>query len=193
MPVVTGVRERPRGRVEVDLDGAVWRLLPVDVVARAGLVVGRTLDRETARALARELRSAAALERTSRALRQRDRSREALAERLAGAGVPAAAAESALAKLEAAGLVDDARLATRRAEALAERGYGDAAIRFGLARELLPAALVEEALRRLQPEPERARTLVERRGAGPRTARWLAARGFDPATVSAAVGFADEA
>ena len=56
MPVITALRERPRDRVEIDLDGASWRLVPADAVVRAGLSVGRALDRETARALGRELR-----------------------------------------------------------------------------------------------------------------------------------------
>ncbi len=93
------------------------------------------------------------------------------------------------------GFVDDARLAVRRAEALAERGYGDAAIRFDLEREGLAGQLVETALAGLEPELERARALVERHGPDLRMARRLAAKGFDAATVEEALGgrFADEA
>ncbi len=49
MPVVTALHERPRGRVEIELDGASWRLVPAAAVVRTGLIVGRALDRETAR------------------------------------------------------------------------------------------------------------------------------------------------
>jgi SOS response regulatory protein OraA/RecX len=190
---VTGLREQPRGRVEVELDGAPWRLVPADAVVRAGLAVGRAFDREAQRMLGREIRRADALARAARALRSGDRSRQALADRLAGAGVDAAARESALEALERAGVVDDARLAANRAERLAERGQGDAAIRFDLERKGVGQELVEAALAALEPERERARRLVERRGAGERTARWLAARGFDPEIVAElAAGFADE-
>jgi SOS response regulatory protein OraA/RecX len=194
MPVVTALRERPRGRVEIDLDGAPWRLVPADAVVRSGLFVGRALDRETARTLGHELRRADALARAARALRPRDRSRRALDERLAQAGVRADAREEALGTLERVGLVDDARVAAQRAEALAARGYGDAAIRYDLEHEGLAGELVEEALAALEPERERARTLVERRGAEARTGRWLAGRGFEAATIEDALaGFAEDA
>src|SRR4051794_32498843 len=191
MAVVTGLREQPRGRVEVELDGAPWRLVPADAVVRAGLAVGRTLDRGTARTLARELRHVDAVARAARTLKHGDRSRRALADRLAGAGVGAAARESALDALERAGAVDDGRLAANRAERLAESGKGDAAIRFDLEGRGLAPEAVERALDGLEPERERARRLVERRGAGEKTARWLSARGFDPEIVGElATGFA---
>jgi len=186
--VVTALHERPRGRVEIQLDGSPWRLVPADAVVRSGLRVGRALDRETARALGRELRRAQALAHAARALGPRERSRLALEERLARAGVPAATREEALETLERVGLVDDARTAVRRAEALAERGFGDVAIRYDLEQEGIAPELVEEALARLDPERERARALVERRGADVRTGRWLSARGFDPATVEDSLG-----
>ena len=72
----------------------------------------------------------------------------------------------------------------RRAEALAARGYGDEAIRHRLQAEGLP----EEAVGELEPETERARPLIERRGPGPRTARYLASRGFGEEALEAALG-----
>jgi len=194
VPVVTALRERPRGRVEIQLDGVPWRLVPLAAVAQSGLRVGRELDRERARTLGRQLRHAEALARAARALRARDRSRRALDERLAQAGIPAATRDEALATLERAGLVDDARVARRRAEAIAERDFGDAAIRFHLEREGFAPALVAAALACLEPESERAQALVERRGADAGSARWLAARGFEEATIEDALGgFAQDA
>ncbi len=186
--VVTALRELPRGRVDVELDGAPWRRVPVDAVVRAGLMVGRTLDRETARTLGRELRRSSALARATRALAVSDRSRNSLEERLAAAGVPAEPRREALETLERVGLVDDARFAAARAAALAERGHGDAAIRFDLERQGLADDLVAEALAGLEPERERAFRLAEQRGRGPKTARWLAGRGFDPDTVEEVAG-----
>jgi SOS response regulatory protein OraA/RecX len=190
---VTALRERPRGRVEVELDGAPWRVLPADAVVRAGLAAGRPLDRERARALARELRRAGALARATRALSARARTRRALEERLERAGVTATTRDDALGTLERAGLVDDRRVAHDRAEALAARGYGDAAIRADLEREGVPSEPAAEAVAALRPERERARALA---GTGPpdaRALRRLAARGFDPDTVAELAEFADSA
>ncbi len=193
MPVVTALRERPRGRVEIELDGAPWRLVPTDAVVRSGLFVGRPLDREAARTLGRELRRAEALARALRALTARDRSRRSLDERLGAAGVAAHSRRDVLESLERAGLVDDDRLAAARAQALAERGYGDAAIRFDLERQRLGGEAVAAALAGLEPERERARRLVERRGRDARAARWLAGKGFEAAAIEDAVGgFAEE-
>jgi SOS response regulatory protein OraA/RecX len=185
---VTALRELSRGKVDVELDGAPWRRLPVDVVVRAGLTVGRPLDRETARALGRELRRSGALTRATRVLAARDRSRRSLEERLAAAGVAAEPRREALEALERAGLVDDARFALRRAAALAERGQGDAAIRFDLERQGVAQELVADALAALEPERERAGRLAQRRGRGAKTARWLAGRGFEPDTVEEVAG-----
>ena len=171
MATITALRERPRGRVDVELDGAPWRTLPADAVVRAGLLVGRALDRPTARTLARELRRSDALRVAARALRHRDLSRTALAERL-----PAPARDDALDTLERSGLVDDARTAAARAAWLAGRGWGDEAIRFRLEHEGFAGEPLENAVAGLEPEPERARAFL----AEGRTERWLAARGFAP-------------
>lgn len=189
MPTVTALRDDRRGRVAVELDGAPWRVLPVDVVVRAGLAEGRLLDRPALRLVRRELRRAEALQVAGRALRHRDLSRRRLAERLEGAVPPAVAAES-LATLERAGLVDDRRVALVRAESLAGRGYGDEAIRHRLRAEGLPEEVAEEAVAGLAAECERAGPLIERRGVGPRTARYLAGRGFGEEAVEAALGAA---
>jgi SOS response regulatory protein OraA/RecX len=191
VPVITALRERPRGRVEVDLDGKSWRLVPADAVVRTGLTVGRALDRETARALGRELRRSEALGVALRALRHRDYSRSRLEARLAERGMSAVTLEDALETLERAGLVDDARVGVARAQELAGRGFGDAAIRFSLEGEGLAAEIVDDALASLEPEPERVQGLLDARGRTPRTLRWLAAKGFDAATLEDLAGFAD--
>jgi SOS response regulatory protein OraA/RecX len=127
-----------------------------------------------------------------RALRARDRSAQELDDRLARAGVSAAERVETLATLERLGYVDDARVAAARAEALAARGYGDAAIRADLERRGVGEEPREAALAALAPEAERARDLARREGATSRTARRLAAKGFSPETVEAAVGFVGE-
>jgi len=188
MPVVTALRESRRGRVAVELDGAPWRVLPVEVVVRAGLSEGRLLDRPTLRLLGRELRRARALGVATRALRARDLSVRGLAERLERASVAPAAAAESLAALSRAGILDDERVARNRAQALADRGYGDAAIRHRLQADGLASETAAAALGALAPEAERAGRVIARRGRGPRTARYLAGRGFGEEAVEAALG-----
>ena len=162
--------------------------MPAEAAVRSGLAVGRTLDRGTARTLARELRRADAMSRALRAISARDRSRQALDDRLGAAGVATEARAQALETLERVGLVDDGRLAADRARALAERGYGDAAIGFDLERQGVGAADSALALAGLDPERARAERLIEGRGRDARTARWLAARGFDAGVVEDVLG-----
>jgi SOS response regulatory protein OraA/RecX len=188
VPTVTALRDDRRGRVAVELDGSPWRVLPVDVIVRAGIAEGRALDRPALRLLRRELRRAEALQVAGRALRHRDLSRHLLAERLERAAVSPAAAAESLETLERAGLLDDERVAGARARSLAQRGYGDEAIRHRLLAEGLEEAVVGLAVGELEPEPARAAPLIERRGRGPRTARYLAARGFGEGAVEAALG-----
>ena len=188
MPSVTALRACGPGRVAVEVDGAPWRVVPVDVVVRAGLAEGRVLDRPALRLLRHELRRAEALRAATRALRARDLSSRRLSESLARADVAPQAAAETLEMLARAGLVDDGRVAANRAQSLAERGYGDAAIRHRLEAEGLPPEAVEQALSGLAAEAERAARIVERRGTGARTARYVRARGFGEEAVEAALG-----
>ena len=124
----------------------------------------------------------------ARALRTRELSGQRLAQRLAAAAVAPATAAESLDLLSGAGLVDDRRFARVRAEALAERSWGDAAIEHDLERQGIDPELVRAALEGLAGELERARKVVERRGRGPRTARYLASKGFGEEAVGVAVG-----
>jgi SOS response regulatory protein OraA/RecX len=195
VPVVTSLRETRGGKVAVDLDGARWRTLPPEVVVRVRLGVGEELDRVRLRELARELRRARALDAGLRALSRRDLSSAALQRRLERRRVRPAERDEALGVLERAGLVDDERYAVRRAESLAARGQGDAAIRWRLGRDGVSDDLAAAAVERLEPERDRAARIVASRGAGHATARELARRGFGEDAVESALGpaVADEA
>lgn len=188
MPVVTGLRELRGARVAVELDGARWRTLPLDVVARVGLGVGEELERPRLRELARELRRARAVETALRAVARREQSTAELDGRLRRRGFAPRLREETIDRLGRVGLVSDERYALRRAESLAERGHGDEAIRWRLGREGVPDGVVEQALAAVPAEAERARMLIQARGTGPRTARELARRGFGEAAVEAALG-----
>jgi regulatory protein len=122
-----------------------------------------------------------------RALRSRDRTAAELDARLRERGVTEHDRHDALEALARAGYVDDERFAHGRAAALAARGSGDALIRDDLERRGLAAELVEAALAGLEPERLRAEAVVSRRGNGPKTGRYLAARGFAGDVVAAAV------
>jgi regulatory protein len=187
MPRVTALRPARLGRVLVELDGARWRAVPLEVAARTGLAIGLELDRERLRTLRRELRAAAAVETGARSLARRDRSEQGVRRLLERKGVPERERDDAVARLRGAGALDDERFAHARAQALAERGLGDAAIAFALEQEGVAAELVAPALEPLAPEPERAAHLAAGRGPGLKTARWLAARGFAEEAIEAAL------
>jgi SOS response regulatory protein OraA/RecX len=94
----------------------------------------------------------------------------------------------AVATLARAGAVDDRRFAAARAAALAGRGYGDAAISADLERRGIAGEILAGALAALEPEVERAREHVRRRGTGAKTARFLASKGFGDEALEAALG-----
>lgn len=191
MPTLTRLRRSSSGRVALEVDGRPWRTVPDDVVVRCRLTAGTELERPLLRKLRRELRRAEALAFASRALGARDLSRTRLKDRLRARGFPPAAGEGAVAALAEAGLVDDRRLGRMRAQALAERGWGDAAIEVRLRREDVPEEVVREALASLRPERERATALAA--SVNDRRAAWslLSRRGFALETAQEAVGVLD--
>jgi SOS response regulatory protein OraA/RecX len=190
MARVTALHPARRDRVRVDLDGAPWRTLPTAAVVSARLTVGVELDRARARELAQAIRRAEALGAATRALARRDRSVTGLAEYLARRGVGRKERAEAVERLGAFGYLDDARFAVGRAQSLAERGYGDGAVRFELEREGVAAHQIEEALGTLTPEHERAVALV-REARTPLTGiRRLAAKGFSADAIEFAVAAA---
>jgi len=90
--------------------------------------------------------------------------------------------------------LDDARFAEVRARSLAERGAGDGRIRHELGRAGVASEAVGEALKALESEADRARSIVARRGSGAKTARYLHAKGFSDEVVANVVagGYDDE-
>ncbi len=191
MAVVTALRVAGRRSVAVELDGVRWRTLPLEAVVRAALAVGGELDRPRARTLARERRRLAALEVAARALRSRDRSEQDVRARLERQGVPANERDRAVETLASAGVLDDRRYAAGRAESLARRGYGDAAIRADLEQGGVDAERIAAALEELEPERDRAETQLVRLGGGLRALRSLARRGFAEESLEGLVAAPD--
>ncbi len=128
-----------------------------------------------------------ALEKSVRALARRDHSAASLRAKLDRAGISDDAQADALETLARAGYVDDARFARDRAAHLAERGYGDEWIRMDLEAQGVAAEAAEPALAEVDPEAERAQREWVRLGGGLRAARTLARRGFSEETVETLV------
>ncbi len=185
--IVTALRDRGARGVEVHLDGCLWRVVPLDCAVEARLGVGTRLDRERARVLNRSLRRRRAVGVAVRALRYADHTEATLDARLAGRGVSEPDRRATLELLEGAGLVDDRRVAAGRADLLARRGYGDAAVRHDLESRGVATEIVGAVLAALEPERARAARVVAERGRSQRTARLLGARGFDADVVESVI------
>lgn len=127
------------------------------------------------------------LERALGALKRREHSSAEVERYLADRGVDAGERDEILATLTRTSLVDDRRFAEARASSLADRGAGDARIRFELARAGLDHELVEAAIEALPSETLRAERVVARRGPGPKTARYLAGKGFSEDVIHTVV------
>ena len=184
MPEITGLREVSTRDVLVEFDGAPWRKIPLVAAARAGLSVGKQLEREDLRLFRRELRRAEALTKATRMLARRPLPRALLEDRLERKGVAPAALEEAVEVLEQAQYLNDHSYALDRARSLAERGHGDAAVRYVLEQERVDSELIEEAVAALEPELERAQALLIGARDRRRTLRRLTTRGFSAETLA---------
>jgi SOS response regulatory protein OraA/RecX len=150
--------------------------------------VGVELDRERARRVRRELRRHEAMAKAASVIRRRDVSTAELDTRLERAHVDPATRGEVVERLSAAGAVDDVRFAEQRARGLAERNAGDLLIRHDLAARGISMETIEACIESLEPETARAQRVVERRGVGPKTARYLAGKGFSEDALEAAYG-----
>ena len=128
-----------------------------------------------------------AVQASLRLLRHRDRSATQIESELRARGFDDESREQALEALRRTGLVDDVRFAERRASVLAGRGAGDALIRHDLASAGVVGEVVAGAVAALAGEEERAALVVARRGSGPKTARYLAGKGFSHDVIQAVV------
>ena len=129
-----------------------------------------------------------------RLLRHRDRSVAQVDRALAARGVEENARAEALMTLTRTGVVDDSRFAEGRAASLAARAAGNALIAHDLTAAGIASEDADEAIAALDSEHDRAREVVRRRGASPKTARYLAGKGFSEEVVREVVARAgDEA
>jgi regulatory protein len=145
------------------------------------------LDRETARRVGRELRRHEAMARAANVLRRRDVSAKELDARLTRAHVDPMTRADVVTRLDEVGAIDDDRFAGRRAQALAERGAGNELIRHDLSGRGIDVESIEAAVSLLEPEPARAARVAEKRGRSPKTARYLAGKGFSEDAIESAL------
>jgi regulatory protein len=128
-----------------------------------------------------------ALEAATKALARRDRSAADLTAYLERRGTATDEAATAVERLRQAGYVNDARYATTRAGVLADRGYGNEAVRFELEQGGLAAEEIEAALATLAPERERALELLRRAKSPLAAIRRLAGKGFGAESLESAL------
>jgi SOS response regulatory protein OraA/RecX len=126
------------------------------------------------------------MERAARVLRSRDLSVAELDARLDRARIAPALRGETIERLTEAGAVDDERFAESRARALADRGAGNLFVRHDLETRGVAPSAVEAAIELLDPESVRAARICARRGTGPKTARYLARKGFSEDAIETA-------
>ena len=136
----------------------------------------------------RELRRHEAMAKAARVIGRRDVSTVELEIRLERARVDPATRGEVVERLSAAGAVDDVRFAEQRARGLAERNAGDLFIRHDLSARGISMETIEACIESLEPETARARRVAERRGVSPKTARYLAGKGFSEDAIDSACG-----
>jgi regulatory protein len=201
--VVTAIEPDPRraASVRVSTSAGVAYTIPADRLGPLQLASGMVLDEARAATLAAAADEEAALRAGLSALGRRSFARADLLRRLRRRGHPESAAEFALARLDAMGLIDDLRYARTFVETRAERGRGPLRLKRDLLALGVVGSVIDQALRSHWPsgdvEPEVPRTLALRRsrqlGELPRLAKrrrllaYLARRGYTGRSANEAV------
>ena len=172
MPILTGLAADPRhhGYVLLEVDRRRFASIPGEALAGLPLVLERAIDERTLSRLSRLADVEAAHRACTRALARRGFARQDLRRRLVQRQHPAAAVDVALARLDAAGLLDDARYARQYAASRSARGRGPArllsdllaqGVERGTAEDAVSAALHDEGVDPL----DAARRIAQQRAA----------------------------
>jgi regulatory protein len=139
-----GPDARRAGALRVEVDGATLCVLAREDAVALGLVSGAVVDALLSERLNGAADTEGAFRTALRALERRSFARVDLGRRLVRKGHPAAAVETALERLAANGLLDDAAFALNYAEVRSSRGRGPARVR----RDLAALGVVREAVDR---------------------------------------------
>ena len=135
----------------------------------------------------RELRRHEAMARATNVLRRRDVSAKELDTRLERAHIDPTTRAEVVTRLDEVGAVDDGRFACRRAEMLAERGAGDESSATTCPAGESRSSPSRRPFRSSSPSRARAARVVGRRGSSPKTARYLAGKGFSEDAIESAL------
>jgi regulatory protein len=201
MNVVTQITEHPRkpGRYVIDVDGREFAIVSADTLAETKMRIGGIVDERLAEHLREATEVTAAYDRALNLLAFRARSARELHRRLTQKGTTPEQADKVVARLRAAGLIDDADFArqltrSKLSGGASRRRVHQELFKRGVSRDVADAA-VEEVVEDegLSDEAsiervarKRWRTLLE---LDPATRRrrlygFLARRGFDANDVS---------
>ena len=161
---------RQAGYVIVQLDGARYASLPVEVAGELGLTEGAELEGERLERLKRAADGEAAYQVATRLLAMHPRSVYELLAKLRERGHNPAAAAAAVGRLEAVGVLSDETFARHYARVRAPRGHGPSRLLHDLLAKGVDRRLAERAIAEvLEAEglsaPGRARELAEKRAA----------------------------
>jgi regulatory protein len=145
---ITALGPDPRraGALRVEVDGATLCMVAREDAAALGLAPGAAVDQSLHARLDAAADTEGAFRTALRALERRSFARVDLGRRLVRKGHPAAAVDTALDRLAANGLLDDAAFAVNYAEVRSSRGRGPARVRrdlgaMGVSREAIDRAM----------------------------------------------------
>jgi regulatory protein len=150
MPTITQISEHPRkpGRYIIDVDGAEFAVVNVDVLTEAKVRVGVVIDDVRAEQLREAGEVVATYDRALNLIAFRARSARELGRRLMEKGASAATVEKVIDKLRDVGLIDDADFARQVARSKVSGGASKRRLhqelfKRGVARDVADAAVTE--------------------------------------------------
>lgn len=161
---VTAVEKVKGTRYKVDIDGAYWYILDIELIAANGIRVGLTCDEAFLDDVREQAERRKARERALYLLEVRDYSRKELVEKLKRS-VSLEIAEETADKMEDYGFLDDRKYAERYAAVLLlQKKLGRRAALYQMQQKGIGRDAAEEALDAVDADPlELLRELVERR------------------------------
>jgi regulatory protein len=145
---ITAVEADPRrpDSVRVEIDGARFGAIPLELVSAEGLAVGRVVDPHLQERLATAADAEAAYRTVLRALEVRSYARGDLARRMLRKGHQRPAVESALERAARFGLLDDAAFAQSYVQTRAARGRGPVRLTRDLLSMGVDRSLIDHAI-----------------------------------------------
>ena len=154
LPVLTALEPDPRrpGTLRVEVDGARFGAVPLELARAAGLAVGRPVDAELQERLTAAADAEGAFRTLLRALERRSFARSDLARRLVRKGHPRPAVDAALERAAALGLLDDFAFARNYVQTRGARGRGPSRLTRDLMAMGVDRAHIDRALAAEWPE-----------------------------------------